>query len=289
MTKQGFARILLATDGSPEATAAAGAARSFAHASGARVRVVHVWNMEVHHRGGVWDVETRSEAERLINDAIAGIRATGIEADGEIIRSEKNHVASAIAKAAKDFGADLVVLGSRGLSEWQSMLKHGTSHQLLSSVDCPVLMVRSNCSAATHDAQRVLLAVAGGDDVPTAVRATIAAAAAPGSEVMVTHVQQSYMGMPTFAYIEPEEDVQATLNRAVAGLNAAGINPQILAAHAGPVAQSLAEIAANWKADVIVLGSGRMGDLEGLLVGSVTHELLRTTEKPILVAERAKA
>jgi nucleotide-binding universal stress UspA family protein len=36
-----------------------------------------------------------------------------------------------------------------------------------------------------------------------------------------------------------------------------------------------------------VTGSGRLGELASLLLGSVSHELLRKTDVPILVAERS--
>jgi nucleotide-binding universal stress UspA family protein len=286
---KGFERIILATDGSAPAAAAVGVTRSLAHSSGARVRVVHVWNLEVHHRHGVWDVETRAEANRLIDETVGELRALGVEADGEIVRAEKGLLASAVAGAARQFGADLVVVGSRGLSDWSSMIKHSTSHELIGTLDCPVLVVRSGSSAAAHDAQRVLLAVAGPEDTPTAVEAAIAAAVAPGSEVMVAHVRQSYVGVQGFAFVEAEEDVQATVAGAVAKLKEAGITAEAIVVNAGPVAQTVAELAASWNADVIVLGSSRMGDFESLLLGSVTHALLRTSDIAVLVAERRRS
>jgi len=288
MRSKTFSRILLATDGSDQATAAVGVTKAFAHASGATVRVVHVWNLEVHHRHGVWDVEMRSEAERLINRTVKNLRAAGVDADGEIVRADSSHVAAALTAEAKHFEADLVVVGSRGLSEWQSMIQHSTSHQLLSSVDCPLLIVRSTTPSPIHDAQRVLLAVAGGDDVGPAVKATVAAAAAAGSAVMVVHVKQAVIGFQGYAYVEPESEIRSTMATAMSLLKEAGISAQTMVAHAGPVAQTVAELAANWNADVIVLGSSRIGDLGSLVLGSVTHELLRTTLRPVLIAERIR-
>ena len=62
---------------------------------------------------------------------------------------------------------------------------------------------------------------------------------------------------------------------------------ETIVAPSGPVAQRVIEAAANWDADIIVIGSGRMGDLGSLLLGSVTHSLLRSSDRPVLVAERA--
>ena len=40
------------------------------------------------------------------------------------------------------------------------------------------------------------------------------------------------------------------------------------------------------KADLIVVGSSRMGDIGSLFLGSVSHDLLHMTDRPVLVAER---
>lgn len=289
MKTTGFHRILLATDGSAQASAAVAVTASFAHASSAAVRVVHVWSLEVHHRNGVWDVEMLSEAEKLIEQTTERLRAAGVQAEGTISRADSQHVAMAVAEAARDFDADLVVVGSRGLSDWQSMRKHSVSHQLLSALDCPLLVVRDQKPGALDDAQRVLLAVAGGDDVVPGVHAAISAAAAPESRVLVVHVPQAIIGVQGLAYIEPDEEISETLKRAVAMLEDSGVAAETMVAQPGPIAQVVAETAAGWRADVIVIGSSRMGDLGSLVLGSVTHDLLRVAKQPVLVAERTKA
>lgn len=288
MKDHGFERILLATDESEQAEAAVAVAASFALSSQASVRVIHVWNLEVHHRHGVWDVETRSEAARLIAAAVNRLRELGVEADGEVGRADHNHVGAAIAESAREFNADLVVIGSRGLSDWQAMWQHSVSQAVLSSVDCPVLIVRGTKPAGVHKPQRVLLALAGGDDVDRGVRAAIAAASAPGSCVLVLHVPQAIFGAQGFAYIEPDQDVRYTVETATAMLRAAGVPAESRVAESEQVARLVADAAAQWKADVIVVGASRVGDLTSLLFGSVTHDLLRGTDIPVLVAERAR-
>jgi nucleotide-binding universal stress UspA family protein len=51
----------------------------------------------------------------------------------------------------------------------------------------------------------------------------------------------------------------------------------------------VAEVAAGWNADLIVVGSSRIGDLGSLLLGSVSHDLLHGTKRPVLIAERVKS
>ncbi len=281
-----FGRILLATDGSPEATAAVYATLGLAKATAACVDVVHVWNLEAHVRDGVWAVETLSEAKNLLEGTISRLKASGIPVKGEILRADRGHIAPAIAEEARQRKADLVIVGSRGLSDWQSIFKHSVSHQLLCALDSPLLMVHAKADPSTAAPRRILAAVAGGDDVAPAMRAAIAAASEPETEVLVVHVAQNFAGAQGFAYVEPEREIHATLEQATGLLKDAGIACEGMVAHAGPVGDVVAQIAAEWRADLIVIGSSRMGDVGSILFGSVTHVLLRGSKRPLLVAER---
>jgi nucleotide-binding universal stress UspA family protein len=288
MEKNGFQRILLASDGSRQAEAAVSAAASLALASGGRVRAVHVWSLEVHESQGAWDVELFGEADSLIEKTVTRLWSLGVKADGAISRADHRHVGSAIAEEARRFEADLVVVGSRGLSDWQSLLHHSVSHELLGTLDCPVLVVRSQEAPAVHRAQKVLLAIAGGDDIVPAVGAAVAAASARGSRVVVLHVALAVTSFQGFAYVETDDEIEGTVDRVVKLLTDAGIPYETVVAEPAPVAEVVAEMAAAIQADVIVIGSSRMGDLTSMLFGSVTHQLLRATTKPVLVAERVR-
>jgi nucleotide-binding universal stress UspA family protein len=284
----GFKRILLATDGSEEAEAALLSTISLANASRARVRVAHVWNLELHHRHGYWDIEVRSEAHNLVTTAVGRLQAAGVRADSEIIRADNDHVAAGIAVAARAFEADLVVVGSRGLSDWQSMVKHSVTHQLLCAMDCPLLIVRKRPAAVDHESQRVILAIAGGDDIAPAVRAATAAAASAGSEIMVVHVAQTIIGPEGYVFIETKDETEAVMKAALQLIEKAGVVAAGVVAHRRPVAQTVVDMAERWNADKIVIGSSRMGDIGSLVLGSVSHHLLRTTGRPVLIAERVR-
>ena len=283
-------RILVAIDGSEPAQAAVSLAATFARTSGATVEVVHVWNLEVHHRRGAWDIETRSEARELVESTVLRLIALGVEAEGDILDADNSHVAGALAEAARQYDADLLVVGSRGLSDWRSLaFAHSVSHRLLTKVDCPVLIVRGPSPASEHQSKRVLLAIAGGDDIEPGVAAAVAAATAPGSAVLVLHVAQSFNAAQGLTYVEPDNEIQETIARATKLLTDAGVAAEAIVAPSGPVAQKVIEVATRWGADIIVIGSSRMGDIASLLLGSVTHELLRATDRPVLVAEKPHA
>ena len=96
----------------------------------------------------------RHEAEKLVDVTVERLLKAGVIAEREIDRADSRHVAAAIALSARDFNADLVVLGSRGLSDWQSMTRHSVSHELLCAVDCPLLIVRGDATAQQKAALR---------------------------------------------------------------------------------------------------------------------------------------
>src|SRR6202165_4263842 len=168
-----FERILLATDGSDASQAAVEATIAIANSLTARVRVAHVWNLELKHRHEHRDVEVRSQAENLVDATVERLFRAGVIAEREICRADSQHVAAAIACAAKAFGADLVVIGSRGLSEWGSLTLDGDTNQMLCGLDCPVLIVRTAASGPSIRKWRVLLAIAAGDDLEPGVRAAL--------------------------------------------------------------------------------------------------------------------
>jgi nucleotide-binding universal stress UspA family protein len=282
-TARGFKRIFLASDGSEQSEGALCVAMTLAQASEATVRVAHVWNLDLHHRHGHWDLEVRSEAHRLVEIAVGQFQAAGVLADRQILRADDEHVASAIMAAARNFGADLVVVGSRDASDWPAMLRHNISHQLLCALDCPLLIVRDR-PAAQRQSQRVLLALAGGDVIAPSVHAAVAAAVAPGSAVLVLHVAQTNIGSDGFVFDEVAE-TEATMSRAIRLVTEAGVAVESLVAHRRPVAETVIETAESWNADMIVIGSSRMSDIGGMALDSVSHHLLRTTGRPVLIAQ----
>jgi nucleotide-binding universal stress UspA family protein len=147
------------------------------------------------------------------------------------------------------------------------------------------MIVRGRHAGSPAKVARIVLAIAGGDDLAPAARAA-EAVAGPDASVMVVHVAQAIFGVQGFAYVEADDEIHETMARASELLMDAHLNVQGMVAHPGPVAKAVAEIAADWKADLIVVGSSRMSDVGSLVLGSVSHDLLHMTDRPVLIAER---
>jgi nucleotide-binding universal stress UspA family protein len=120
--------------------------------------------------------------------------------------------------------------------------------------------------------------------IAPSVHAAVAAAVAPGSAVLVLHVAQTNIGSDGFVFDEVAE-TEATMSRAIRLVTEAGVAVESLVAHRRPVAETVIETAESWNADMIVIGSSRMSDIGGMALDSVSHHLLRTTGRPVLIAQ----
>jgi len=286
-TVETFRTIVLATDGSEDASAAVDETIELAAGSGATVHVVDVWDLEMRHRHDARDLEVHREAQRIVKDTVDRLTAAGVVADETVFRADGNHVAAAIAQVVRQHDADLVVIGSRGLSEWRSLLDHSVSREVLASIDCPVLIVRGR-PGGLGAIRRIVVAVAGGDDVEPCVRAAAAVACTHPCRVSIIHVMQSIVTVQGFGYAETEDEAEAVLANAHRQLEARNISADRIVIPSGPVGEAIARVAAEWNADLIVTGSSRMGSTGSLLLGSVSHDLLHRTDIPLLVAARQR-
>ena len=68
-------------------------------------------------------------------------KAKGLKADGARAFVRNGPPARTIVAFAKDKGADLIVLGSRGVGDLDGFLLGSVSHKVTSLSDCPVMVV----------------------------------------------------------------------------------------------------------------------------------------------------
>jgi nucleotide-binding universal stress UspA family protein len=136
-----FERILVAVDGSPKSEKTILIALDLAERYGSAVTIVHVREYE-RYEGSDVDLGPPIPAEELVNDVLARFRDKGIETRGEIRRTSSGNTPEQIVEIAEADGADLIVLGSRGMSEWKSLVLGGVANKVVQHAKCPVLLVR---------------------------------------------------------------------------------------------------------------------------------------------------
>ena len=86
--------------------------------------------------------ESQKEAKELVAAIVERLRGEGLSAEGAVCATRPDQVARDIADRARQMGADLIILGSRGLSGLTSLLTGSVAHQTIRRAGCPVLVVR---------------------------------------------------------------------------------------------------------------------------------------------------
>ena len=137
-----FEKILLAVDGSESSEVATQTAIGFAAKTGASVEVVHVREHDiiVSKAGSGPDLETREEAGVLLSGVVDKLKDAGLTAHGTMRQAPTSRVAHEIIAAADEAGADLIVVGNRGLSSFSGMLLGSVSNKLVHLAGRPVLV-----------------------------------------------------------------------------------------------------------------------------------------------------
>ncbi len=136
-----FEKVLLAVDGSEHSMRAVPIAGEIAERFGSELVVL---NVQEHELTWVADVEMRTsdEAFELVDGIVRELKEDGRSVRGEVVRAPVGQVARLVLDVARDEGAGLIVMGTRGLSDWGRLLMGSVAHKVLHLSDIPVLVVR---------------------------------------------------------------------------------------------------------------------------------------------------
>lgn len=88
--------------------------------------------------------EELAQAQAIVNRAVTEIRSLVTSPDVTIVGRvvEHSRVDEGILQVAADTHADIIVVGTRGLSPLRSIIMGSVSHSLLEKATCPVLVVK---------------------------------------------------------------------------------------------------------------------------------------------------
>jgi len=136
-----FKRILVAVDGSPKSEKTITIALDLAGRYDSSVTIVHVREYE-RYEGADVDMGPPIPADELVDQVVARFRERGIQTSGEIRRVSSGDTPQQIVEAAEAADAELIVLGSRGMSELKSLVLGGVANKVVQHATCPVLLVR---------------------------------------------------------------------------------------------------------------------------------------------------
>ena len=136
-----FEVIIWASDGSENADRAFDYARGLAEANSARLLAVHVREVAVGRAGGYPVQLDEEEVERKVQGQAKDLKDAGIDASYEQLGTTAGGAAHALADAANEVGAQLIVVGTRGQGPLSGLLLGSVTQRLLHIAACPVLAV----------------------------------------------------------------------------------------------------------------------------------------------------
>ncbi|WP_055478615.1 universal stress protein [Sphaerimonospora mesophila] len=281
--------IVVATDGSPAATAAVEWAADDAARKRLPLRIVHVldrlpYDIPRYPIPDVYDHLSRSggqildEAERTARERWPDVEVTVEMAEGDpvhILRRQAEHALE-------------LVVGSRGLGGFTGMLLGSVSMHVAGQVEVPVVVVRPG-AATVHS--EIVAGFDGSPESEAALAYAFEEAVVRGGRLRVVHAWQMpvYVYAPELAY-DMDETRQAHEDFVTDRLTAwreryPGVDTVLDAVSAHPVT---ALVEASAEADLLVVGSRGRGAVRSLVLGSVSRAVLHHARCPVAVV-RSKA
>lgn len=290
--------ITVGIDGSDSALRAARWAAAEARDRGVGLRLVHACELltgyapqivdlatlhtAMKERGEIWLADARQAAERVV---------PGLPVDVALFLSPPVPV---LIKEAD--GADLLVLGSRGLGGFSGLLVGSTAVAVAGRASGPMVVVRGRHTEDAVTAKGPV--VVGVDGTPvgeSAIAFAFAEASMRGADLVAVHawsdllVEAGYVGGAAALDFGPlEERAREGLAERLAGWQEKYPDVHVVreVVRDRP-ARALLRRAAH--AQLVVVGSRGRGGFRGLLLGSTSQHLLYHAECPVVIARAVHA
>ena len=139
--------IVIGTDGSPSAAAAVRLGAEVARGSGARVHLVTAYPDIPSYRETIRSsakadaIDLQEVAEAVLARAVGETEAEGVEVE---THAREGDPADVIIRVAEELGAELIVVGSRGLTGLERFLLGSVSSKLSQHAPTSLMVVRDN-------------------------------------------------------------------------------------------------------------------------------------------------
>jgi nucleotide-binding universal stress UspA family protein len=291
-------KILLATDGSDEATLAAKTAAGLAARTGSELHVLTVGPEYPYYELPDYPArfEEVVEAQRREAREVLDEQVRKIEESGATVKEAHLEMGErpdrAIVHLGEKLGAGLVVVGSRGLGPLKRSLMGSVSESVVRHAHCPVLVVRTDGSETNYLPRRILLALDGSEEASRAARTAVELADPTDSELHVVHVgevrpvyhpeRHGYLAR----YEELQERAQRLLDEQVDQVKSAGGTVARGHLRMGRPDEEIVVLGEELGADLIVTGSRGLGGIRRALSGSVSDSVVRHAQCSVMIVRK---
>ncbi|GAA1388018.1 universal stress protein [Catellatospora chokoriensis] len=279
--------VVVGVDGSAAALSAVRLATREAAQRGRSLRIIHAFEWPL----AQFDISAfpqfmyqaaRRHADHLLAEAAAtaAVSDRAVAVTTEILTGDP---AVVLLAAARD--ADLIVLGKRGVGGFAGLLLGSVTAQVASHTETPVLVARG-------EEHPVAPVVVGLDDLPEpgpVVEAAFAMAERRDANLVAVHVQEAAVVADAGPPVAGLETAQSRFQRIRTSALADGrvrhpgvsVRAETMSGRPGRILTQLSEMS-----QLIVVGARGCGGFTGLMLGSVSQQLLHHSACPVLVVRR---
>jgi nucleotide-binding universal stress UspA family protein len=292
-------RVLYATDGSEQSAAAGRLVASMAWPAGSSVRVVCAVDAGAAFFGAplapavpanadLLEQQLRDDGKRIVEAAVAELSSANVAVDCMVA---DDRPATAVVEEARDWPADLIVMGSRGHGQIASMVLGSVSAEVVDHAPCPVLVARRptfgrailghDGSACARHAETVIA------EWPIFAGVAIEVVSiAPGGPPWAAGLAQTMYAGSMDAYVDSAKatiTADSELAEAAARRLRLANRQATSSVSEGAPATELIRLAEERAADVIVIGTRGQTGLRRLLVGSVARNVMQHAHCSVLI------
>lgn len=146
-----YQKILVPVDGSTTSDQAIAAAIGLARSFGSQLRLVHVVEEMAYLAGydqfGGYSGELvrvmRESGQRVLDEAVERVRREGIPVEGVLFDQFGERLAETVARDARAWDADLIVVGTHGRRGMSRALLGSGAEQIIRLAPTPTLVIRT--------------------------------------------------------------------------------------------------------------------------------------------------
>jgi len=278
-------KIILATDGSKNSEWAADFLLKIPLAEMPQIRVLHVVPQRKYippflnsmysklYKDAIQEKIDKDilSAEKQTTRIVEKLKARWDDVEPVI---EKGHVSDKIIEKAKEDKADLVILGSRGLSKAKTFFLGGVSQKVAAYVPCSVIVVKKKIRTF----KRILVATDGSVYSETAVTFL-------KSHLLTKEINTTFLAVWDYPVTIPEFAFEAMGKKHLQEMHKVAFMANALCFEGDP-AEVINDTAHRRKVNLIVVGSKGLTGNKRFLLGSVARKVITHSNCSVLVVRR---
>jgi nucleotide-binding universal stress UspA family protein len=233
------------------------------------------------------ELAIREMAEKRVESITARVRAEGHVVD---VRVEVGSPGSGLIVLAEDEAADLIVIGTRGLTGFKHILLGSTAEYVVRRSTCPVLTIHPGDVVPTRPANTIIVPTNLSEETTVSTAAFAALFGDERPHVVLTFADR------TPPYLEPfrhdtllamhqrdvvKEEIERRMAPSVAHLSDAGFEVETAVLDGDPVTV-VTELAESRDADLIVMMTHGRTALVNAILGKTAQRIVQHAPCPVL-------